>query len=87
MSEWSTRRRVTTHAIVQILLLGMLITAHTIWDLSLSVPSVVAMWAGPALGGLAGIRAASKTAGRAARPVHDEAVGVLPDGGGCETHS
>jgi hypothetical protein len=61
MREWSTRRKVTAAAMLQVLWLGMLITAVIIWDLSLSVPVAIAMWAGPALGGAAGTWAASKT--------------------------
>ncbi|WP_200309074.1 hypothetical protein [Streptomyces adelaidensis] len=62
--EWSTRRKVTTAAALHMLWLGVLITALIIWDLSLSVPAAIAIWAGPALGGVFGIWAASKTSVR-----------------------
>ncbi|MEU9321910.1 hypothetical protein [Streptomyces sp. NPDC048295] len=42
----------------------MLITALIIWDLSLSVPTAIAICAGPALGGVVGTWAASKTSAR-----------------------
>ncbi|GAA2751981.1 hypothetical protein GCM10010440_66280 [Kitasatospora cinereorecta] len=64
MRQWSTRRKVTAAAMSQVLWLGMLITAVTVWDLSLSVPVAIAIWAGPALGGVAGVWAASKTSAR-----------------------
>ena len=64
MREWSTRRKVTTAAALQMLWLGVLLTALTIWDLSLSVPVAIAIWAGPALGGVVGTWAASKTSPR-----------------------
>ncbi|MFB7853359.1 hypothetical protein ACFC34_41020 [Streptomyces sp. NPDC056053] len=54
----------TTAAALQMLWLGVLITALTIWDLSLSVPVAIAIWAGPALGGVVGTWAASKTSPR-----------------------
>ena len=60
MREWSPRRKVTAAVMLQMLWLGMLITAVIIWDLSLPVPVAIAMWAGPALGGVAGTWAASK---------------------------
>lgn len=60
MREWSPRRKVTAAVMLQMLWLGMLITAVIIWDLSLSVPVAIAIWAGPALGGVAGTWAASK---------------------------
>lgn len=34
--------------------LGLLITTLIIWYLSLSVPAAIAVWAGPALGGVVG---------------------------------
>ncbi|MGY3061631.1 hypothetical protein ACVWZD_005929 [Streptomyces sp. TE3672] len=64
MREWSTRRKVTTAAALQILWLSVLITALIIWDLSLSIPAAIAIWAGPALGGAVGTWAASKTSAR-----------------------
>lgn len=64
MREWSTRRKVTTAAALQTLWLGVLITALVIWDLSLSVPVAIAIRAGPALGGVVGTWAASKTSAR-----------------------
>lgn len=66
MREWSTRRKVTAAAMLQMLWLSMLITAVITWDLSLSVSVAIAVWAGPALGGVAGAWAASKTSARPA---------------------
>ncbi|MEU2675041.1 hypothetical protein ABZ622_40810 [Streptomyces sp. NPDC007164] len=54
----------TTAAALQTLWLGVLITALVIWDLSLSVPVAIAIRAGPALGGVVGTWAASKTSAR-----------------------
>lgn len=44
MREWSTRRKVTTATALQMLWLGVLLTALTLWDLSLSVPVAIAIW-------------------------------------------
>ncbi|NEC26108.1 hypothetical protein G3I20_05890 [Streptomyces sp. SID8111] len=49
---------------LHMLWLGTLITVVIIWDLSLSVPVAITLWAGPALGGVVGIGAASKTSVR-----------------------
>ncbi|MFE7331397.1 hypothetical protein ACFU8W_42140 [Streptomyces sp. NPDC057565] len=54
----------TAAATLQMLWLGVLITALIIWDLSLSVSVTIAIWAGPALGGVVGTWAASKTSAR-----------------------
>ncbi|MFG3530113.1 hypothetical protein ACGF8B_25705 [Streptomyces sp. NPDC047917] len=54
----------TTAAALQMLWLGLLITAVITWDLSLSVPVAIGIMAGPALGGVVGTWAASKTSGR-----------------------
>ncbi|MFG2480925.1 hypothetical protein [Streptomyces fagopyri] len=53
-----------TAAALQVLWLGVLFTALITWDLSLSVPVAIAIWAGPALGGVLGTWAASKTSPR-----------------------
>ncbi|MGP3750108.1 hypothetical protein [Streptomyces sp. IBSNAI001] len=55
---------VITAAALQALWLGVLITALTIWGLSLSAPVTITAWAGPALGGVPGTWAASKTSPR-----------------------
>ncbi len=62
--EWSTPRKVTAAAALQRLWLGVLITTVIVWDLSLSVSAAIAVWAGPALGGVAGTWAASKASAR-----------------------
>ncbi|WP_282694300.1 hypothetical protein [Streptomyces sp. CC208A] len=63
MREWSTRRLVTAAAAWQLLWLGVMIAALALWDLPLSVPVAVALWAGPAVTGVLGTWMVARSSG------------------------
>lgn len=59
--EWSPRRRVAFAVVLQVLWLCALLGAVLGLELPLTVPVAIALWAGPALGGILGVWMGSKS--------------------------
>ncbi|MCC9709359.1 hypothetical protein E4N62_31380 [Streptomyces sp. MNU76] len=61
MREWSPRRKVALAVALQVVWLGVMLVALLSWDLPLTAPVAIALWVGPAAGGILGIWMGSKS--------------------------